>query len=368
MKGRFSFRALMISLWVDRGRAFAALVSAVILWYLIGQRLVVPSDPISLRILDVRPGEETQAGGLYLTLPDNLVLMSVSPEVVQLRVSGSKVEIDTINAESASFRGFYELPRDVCGPDDERTVAVQVTESFEFPSIEARPDLRFVDRPEISVTVARRESVEVELEPRHLAAEGVDLEGVQVTFSRATVVVGGPKALIDRIIADDGLLRSDALVNIRLADATAPKTVALGGLHIVDDAGVTGRGLLVIDDGRVEVTIQKERVYRDVALTQLEVLALIPSRSRRENVDWEAPLKIDPPALDVALRVPEEYFSKGLTEADLRRDVMLYVNLGDREASIDAGVLSVRRLGVPENAAIKLSHDQVDVEWQFLDR
>lgn len=363
-----AIRRVFTAAWQDRARVLAALISAGILWYLIGQRIMVTSQPIPCAVRPLQDDvTDPLAPGLWVRLPEELVFVGSVPEQLALELRGTTEQVTAI--QDGALGGVFSVPEDFCGDDDEKTAEVEVTSNFKFPMIEARQGLHFVKRTSVTLTIARRDRMTIALDRANLA--GIDEllgDKAEVEVPNTLLEVSGPRALIARLRSSAARLLVELNVDRNMIDRLpGPVAVRLGEPYLVDASGIVGRGLLRIrgdDTSAVKVTVYPVRKSRVVRFTEVEILALIPSRARRENVNWENPLSIKPPTIDLKVTVPEAYFATR-QEADLRRDVEIYVNLGELDPGLEGADLRLHCVGLPPGATVEPAQDKVDVAWVF---
>lgn len=363
-------------MWKDRARVAASFFGAWILWFLIGQRIEVSYDvPCPVRI--VAAGESAPEGhGLFIHVPDDLVVLQFDPDNIELTVVGKKEEVTRLNRQ---IRGDMNLSPEFCNQRDQRTGVVQIGSDFTFGKIGGRTGLRLESPGTIELTVSRRGKTTIPLDPENLVfgTAGSSIGAAyDVSFVPSVIDVDGPIADIAQLKKFPGRLRLSAIGS---PEAYAEgRSLSLRGLTMVDENGVEIPNAMVRspDQDAVLVTVQRKRSWQKVALKNVPITAFVPEASWRSNAVAERPVKIDPAKVDVEIRVPDEYFEAGNEEGDLNRDVFLFVNLAEMQPDVEAQRLPVRFFGLPEGATIEFKlptvgnseqDSTVDVVWQLSD-
>lgn len=374
-----SVTGFFAGLWKDRARVAASFFGAWILWFLIGER-IEESDEVLCPVRFLSAGEVAPPGsGLFIHVPDELVVLGSDRAAVPMKIVGMKEQISNLNRV---LRGDMNLSPDFCNDRDQRTGAIQIGSEFTFPKIGKRSGLRLEDPGTLELTVSRRGTATIPLHPGNLvfgsgaSAEPLG-EGYEVTFVPSFIDVAGPIQEIVALEKAPDRLRLTAIGDPE--DYANGRSLLLRNLSFVDAAGqLQASGFIRSPDHDVLVTIRRERSWRAVSLKNVPLTEFIPETARRANVVATRPVKLDPARLDVDIRVPEEYFEKGNQEGDLNRDILLFVNLAEMQAGLEAQRLPILCYGLPEGATyeFKLPPGLVssgfdgataDVAWQLID-
>ncbi len=363
-------RRFFVALARDRGRVVWAGIGAMVLWYLLGQE-VLDSDDFSLPIHAVGPlDREPEGDALILRVPKDLAFVGAEPASVYLTVKGTHEDVAQLEGH---LRGSFDVPADFCGVDSQRTKQIDVTRSFLFPRLKSISGLDFAVPAEVALTFARRAERAVTLSKDNLEFDPASMRAeVDVEFEPAFVSVSGPADEVTRLEHEPGRLKLATVSKDFVTAATAAKRALRADIAwlIGGDAKTDiVRSGLVVNGGRaMQVSFRRRRADKVVELENVEISALIPPAAWREGANRADPVRLKEKSAKVTLSLPESLFTTefGGDDAQLRRQLSLFVNLRDLVSPKVTDRLKVRVEGLPEGATIvSISPDAVDVEWNI---
>ncbi len=371
----------------DKSRVFGSGIAALVLWYLIGQKVLETRD-FNLPIHAVGPlDREPEGDGLIVRVPQHLAFVVAAPPSVTVSVTGPAEDLARLESR---LRGSFDVPPEFCGTDSERTVRFDVTRAFSFPRMNSIPSLDFAKPVDVELTCARRAERAVTLNKDNLEFDPASTRAdVDVEFEPAFVSVSGPADEVTRLEKEPSRLKL-ATVNKEFVTAASsgkrglPVDIAWlvgsngiigagasGGPGSATRTGEVGRTGLVVNGGKpVQVTFHRRRVEHTVVLDNVEIAPLIPAAAWREGANRADPVHLKEKTARVTLRLPESDFTNefGGDDMQVRRQLALFVNLRDLVPPKVADRLKVRDEGLPEGATIvSIVPDTVDVEWNLSD-
>lgn len=334
------------------------------LWYLLDKK-VEKDQTFSLAVQTVGEGDRWPAGsGLFLRIPNALAFSSVRPSQVDVHVEGTAEHLARLEG---TLRGLCDIPLDFLGGEDERSRDLVVDEVFKFPARESLPGLRIESPGTITLTLSRRMEFMLSLDAGNLEFEDAKLaESVDVRFTPSSVRVSGP-VRSSLLLQSKPQLFKLARIDAKSFDAALRGSCSARTRHasFIEDGGLLKN--LQVENDLVEITFERRQRFREVVLEGVEVMPLIPAEARPDGLDADSPLSIDPPAVTVRLRVPESYFDAEHAESSIRRELDVYVDLGDMPFSVHADKLEPRVHGLPEGASCVVEPALIDVVWNILD-
>ena len=272
-RGGLLARRLWTTTRHDIGRKLTALVMATALW-LVLQNLVIASQPLELPVRAVATQADAQqesatTPGIYLIVPDELIVSSVSEPRVHLTVSGLRDEVQGLSMSARLLFSVADL-----GAADEITLSRPLErEAFAPPAGQVVPHLTsFRVRPEVlAVTLARRDTAEVTLTAENVVTAGPPKPGYlfrnsRITLQPVTVSLSGPARVIEPLLADPSRIK---LEPIDIAGKSWTVSDWVGLAQELRDQGVTlqpgGNGQVL-----VTVPIESEPIVRDLFAVPIE--------------------------------------------------------------------------------------------------
>ena len=278
-RGSLLARRLWTTTRHDIGRKLTALVMATALW-LVLQNLVIASQPLELPVRPVatQADADTQRAttpGIYLIVPDELIVSSVSDPRVHLTVSGLRDEVQGLSMSARLLFTMADL-----GAADEITLSRPLERGdFDPPPGQAIPHLTsFRVRPDVlEVTLARRDTAEVTLTAENVVTAGPPKPGYlfrnsRITLQPVTVSLSGPARVIEPLLNDPSRIK---LEPIDIAGKSWTVSDWVGLAQELRDQGVT---LQPGGNGQVLVTVPIE------AEPIAKKLFAVPIEYRNEDV------------------------------------------------------------------------------------
>lgn len=353
-------------LWHDKGRALTALVSAIVLWFLLGGQ-VERTEKVFLVVRVLAQSDTTTvADGLTVRIPDVYAVEEFEPKSIDLELKGTSEDLSRVDG---GLSGVYMAPDDLLGKETRREVTLDVARDFKFARLKALPNIAIEGRPFVQLRVTKRERVDVALTADNLEFAPASIgAGVKVEFTPSILPVSGPDADIARIRDDPKRLKVGPTIDERLlqsftADA---QTLPSNSVAVLGADGKLHRPpLLRVNNGDpVRVQFKRERAFRDVAFKDVRVFAFIPPGSEREGVDPERAVSLTPESVDLTLRVPDEWFKSG-DNAALRKGLFVFVNVADMQPNMAGQKLRARLDGLPKGAEYTIDPPEIDVVWNI---
>jgi hypothetical protein len=272
-RGALFARRLWTTTRHDIGRKLTALVMATALW-LVLQNLVIASQPLELPVKAVATQadadqERATTPGIYLIVPDELIVRSVSEPRVHLTVSGLRDEVEGLSMSTRLLFTVADL-----GGADEITLSRPLERgAFDPPAGQVKPHLTsFRVRPEVlEVTLARRDTAEVSLTAENVVTAGPPKPGYlfrnsRITLQPVTVSLSGPARVIEPLLQDPSRVK---LEPIDIAGKSWTVSDWVGLAQELRDQGVTlqpgGNGQVL-----VTVPIEAEPIVRDLFAVPIE--------------------------------------------------------------------------------------------------
>jgi hypothetical protein len=305
----------------DIGRKLTALVMASALW-LVLQSLVIGRQPLELQVRAVATQAEADqqrltTPGVYLIVPDELIVRSMSDPRVHLTISGLRDEVVGLNMSAKLVFTVADL-----GGEDEITLSRPLErDSFSVPGQPMPKLTSFRVRPEVlQVTLARRDTAEITLTADNVVTAGKPKDHYffktsSIKLYPNTVDLIGPRTVIESLRQDTSKVK---LEPVDLANRSLNVSQPVGLAQELRDQGVTmqsGRG-----QQQVVVTVPLEAEDIEVQLFSVPIvylnedaLALRPSRQKASNFPRTMDIKVVGP--------PSEL--NGRTEADLLSNIVL---------------------------------------------
>ncbi len=203
-----------VGLWQDKGRALTALVSAFVLWFLLGGQ-VQRTEKVFLVVRVLAQSDTTTvADGLTVRIPDAYAVEEFEPKSFDLELKGTSEDLSRVDG---GLSGVYMAPDDLLGKETRREVTLDVARDFQFARLKALPNLSIEGRPFVQLRVTKRERVDVALTRDNLLFEPESLgAGIKVEFTPSILPVSGPDADIARIREDPRRLKVGPTIDERL--------------------------------------------------------------------------------------------------------------------------------------------------------
>ncbi len=351
---------LFVGLWTDRLRFLAAGGIALLLWFLLGEK-VNHKDSIPLEVRILAEDEAMAGDGLFIRVPGNLAFTDVDPTSVDLELSGPRAEMSRLEG---ALNGYFEVPSDFIGEQKADRRVLRVKGDFRFPQLESsRVDI--VNQPEIVIGLARREVGSITLRADNLEFQPPTLgEGIEVSFDPSILQLSGPQAQIQKLKVSPELFRLATIgrheleIGLRGGLTVRPRQGKFLSetLHRLDFA-LPGADL-------VRITLRRASEPYVLTFDSVEVTPLVPKGAWREGIRKEDPLGLEPETVRAEVRVPKTAFpTREEARAHVERELNLFVDLGDMPFTTLAQWLKVRAEGLPEGATISVSPDVIDVHW-----
>ncbi|MBL8769029.1 MAG: hypothetical protein JNL94_16780 [Planctomycetes bacterium] len=355
-----------VGLWRDKGRALTALVSAFVLWFLLGGQVERTEKVFMVVRVLAQSDTTTVADGLTVRIPDRYAVEDFEPKSIDLELKGTNEDLSRVDG---GLSGVYMAPDDLLGTESRREVTLDVARDVKFARLKALPNISIEGRPFVQLRVTKRERVDVALTRDNLSFKPASLgAGVKVEFFPSILPVSGPEADIARIREDPRRLKIGPEIDERLlqsftADA---QTLPSNSVGVIDAAGDLHRPpLLRVNDGDpVRVQLKRERAFREVSFKDVRVFGFIPPGLAREGVDPERAVSLTPESVDLSLRVPDEWFKSG-DNAALRKGLFVFVNVADMQQNMAGQKLRVRLDGLPKGAEYTIDPPEIDVVWNI---
>jgi hypothetical protein len=240
----------------DFGRKLTALALALLLWGTLENFVVDDRDyTLDVRWLPTREAvdrERAHTPAVYLVVPDDLIVRSVVPPRVDLRVKGLRDDLAGLDLSSVLTFSAADL-----GGDDERTFVHRFTRE-DFKSSGEPPQLTdFRVRPEtLTVTLARRATIEVTLTFQNVTHSGKPKDGYffrnqRMTIYPNTVRITGPRSVVEPMLIEP---LQPPLAPVNVSDKAVTVSQVVGLPQELQDQGVS----LLTANGQVSVTIPIE--------------------------------------------------------------------------------------------------------------
>jgi hypothetical protein len=357
----------VVGLWKDRGRALTALISALVLWFLLGGQ-VERTDKIFLVVRVLAQSDTTTVtDGLTVRIPDVYAVEDFEPRSIDLELKGTTEDLSRVDGGLA---GVYMAPDDLLGKETRREVTLDVARDFKFARLKALPNISIEGRPFVQLRVTKRERVDVALTRDNLVfKEGVLASDMKVEFTPSILPVSGPDADIARIRDDPRSLKIGPEIDERLLQSfmSEPQVLPSNSVVVRDAVGGSHRppALRVNNGDPVRVQFKRERSFREVAFKDVRVFAFIPPGAARDGVDPEHAVSLTPESVDLTLRVPDDEWVKFGDSAALRKGLFVFVNVADMQQNMAGQKLRVRLDGLPKGAESTIDPPEIDVVWNI---
>lgn len=345
----------------DAGRFFGAGFIALVLWFLLGEK-VRQEEQLVLEVRVLQRGETAQGSGLFVRLPPGLALADVSPRRVELRIAGPAEDLARLEG---TVRGYFDVPSDFTGGSERVTREVGVAEDFQFPRLKSLA-IDILESPRLLLTVARRATGSLVLSRENLRFTSPDIaKEVEVEFEPSAIRITGPMDLV-RLVRD----RPSMFMLAEIDGVAAARAMASGfvvpagqGTFLGEDGPIDA--LEVVDpDLRVRIRFIKRPKTFEVVLEDVEVAPLVPPSARRTDVREEDPITLSHDRVTVRVIVPADKFAdEKEAKQRLRRDLNLFVDLGEMPFGTNAMKLRVHYEGLPEGSKIEIDPPEIDVIW-----
>lgn len=349
----------------DIGRKLTALVMASALW-LVLQNLVIARQPLELQVRAV--GTQAQADqerlstpGVYLIVPDELIVRQMSDPRVHLTISGLRDEVVGLNMSAKLVFTVADL-----GGQDEVTLSRPLErDSFSVPSGQVLPKLTsFHVRPEVlQVTLARRDTAEVLLTADNVVTSGKPKDGYffktsSIKLYPNTVDLIGPRTVIESLRQDNGKVK---LEPVDLTNRSLTVSQPVGLAQELRDQGVTmqsGRG-----QQQVVVTVPLEAEDIEKPLYSVPIVyrneeALEPRHQKASNF---------PKSMDIKLVGPPAELN-GRTDDDLLANIVLIFDWKQAPPTFTGtvtGHVSFSRINLPDSVSVTDAKGKRDLTIEY---
>lgn len=355
-----AFARLVRELTSDYSRVIVALFAAYILWFFIGRK-IEKDDEFDLTIEVVGPEQSAPARGLIIRVPSQLIVESVSPRTVNIKILGTKEDLDRLRSQ---VFGTWTVPTDFLGGEPRTKRVIDIGKTFSFTGFRSLTSLRVEEGEMITVTVAQRGTTKVVLTPETVKLDGQDIpEDAVFSFRPSSVNVSGAIDAIERIrTARAKLVISLTKSELQLA-LREPFSVAGAALQLSDDSQAMTR-VTFSDPRTVDLRLERKLPPRIIRLENVPVGWLNVKSVWREGVDPEDPVAIAKPTMWVEVSVPNDYATVGPIEDELRQRLNLFVDMREMPFAVEAQQLPVHFEGLPLGSTIKLESERIDVEWR----
>lgn len=267
----------------DIGRKATALALAVGTWFILEGVVLadMPNRKVAVKwVPSIEAADldraQSSASAVYLIVPDSLVFLSCVPKELTLNVKGLKKDVENLILSATVVLTEADLPQ---GEDAGKIVRTLQRESFKSRGEPPELTLFQINRgstADLSISIARRTSIDMTLGPGNVQITGEPASGFVVESARAVVTPGflpvsGPRSTIERFRADPGLLKL-APVAVDGRSASVIRPVGLADLPDNDNV-LLGAG------GQVTVTVPvvpkpKRRELRAIPVIYLNEAAL----------------------------------------------------------------------------------------------
>jgi len=349
-------RSLPTRIWkttrYDIGRKLTALVMASALW-LVLQNLVIARQPLELQVRAV--GTQAQADqerlstpGVYLIVPDELIVRQMSDPRVHLTISGLRDEVVGLNMSAKLVFTVADL-----GGQDEVTLSRPLErDSFSVPSGQVFPKLTsFHVRPEVlQVTLARRDTAEVTLTADSVVTAGKPKDGYffrssNIKLYPTTVDLIGPRTVIEPLLQDSSRVK---LEPVDLTNRSWTVSQGVGLSAELREQGVTlqsGRGQQQVV---VTVPIEAEGIVRElfaVPIVYLNEGALGLRHQKASNYQKSMDIKVVGPPAEL----------NGRTDENLLANIALVFDWTTAPATFTGpatGQVKFARIGLPDTVSV----------------
>ncbi|MFH0945105.1 MAG: hypothetical protein V2A76_07895 [Planctomycetota bacterium] len=355
-------RRLAAGIWKERGRVLTSGVGALLLWFLLGQK-VETTEQITVGVRCISAEEDWPSGnGLFIRIPSGLALSDVQPRILDLEVKGTREELGRLDR---SLKGTFEVPAGFLRNEERATREYVVKDEFHFGRLLSLPSVTIESLDKITLTLARRYVNNLTLSAANLTFTEPGMgQDVRVDFEPSMVRVSGPGEQARRIIENPELFKLASIDQVAFEAATRGKLRVPARLGLFE--GHRGQlERMVAEDQPIKITITVTQRFRTVVFPDVEVVPLIPADAWPAGVNRERPLSLHPDAVLVTLQVPEECFSGGSSESDLLKQLNLFVDLLEMPFDTAAENLRVHFEGLPEGARVKIEPPLIDVIWNI---
>lgn len=316
----------------DIGRKVMALGLASVLWYLLFT-WVVETDGKSLPVVTVATLDEARqqaeiTPGVYVVVPEGLIVRGTRPEKVDIDYGGPREQIRGLRPSVV-----LELSDSDLGDDDELALTRRITRNkFEFRGEEPEFSEFKIRDERLTIDVVRESTAELTLSSANAQVlgrpqDGYSYQSRKISIYPSTVRVRGPKPLIDEFVADSTTLRLEpVMVEGRLGDVR--QSVGLANELVDQQVRLLG-GLVVVtvpiepDPSSIEL--------RSVPIDYVGLDALERAGRRVKEATRE---------VDLVVRGPKAIINRG--EDWLRRRIFLrYAWTADLEIGNEPVVVAV---------------------------
>ncbi|HZJ72171.1 MAG TPA: YbbR-like domain-containing protein [Planctomycetota bacterium] len=305
----------------DIGRKLTALVMASALW-LVLQSLVIGRQPLELQVRAVATQAEADqqrltTPGVYLIVPDELIVRSMSDPRVHLTISGLRDEVVGLNMSAKLVFTVADL-----GGEDEITLSRPLErDSFSVPGQPMPKLTSFRVRPEVlQVTLARRDTAEITLTADNVVTAGKPKDhyffrSSSIKLYPNTVDLTGPRTVIEPLLEDASRIKLEP-VDLSGRSSTVSQPVGLSAE--LREKGVTLQSGRSQDQVLVTVPIEPEDIVRElysvpIVYRNADALELRHPPQRASNF---------PKSMDVKVWGPPPELN-GRTDDDLLANIVL---------------------------------------------
>jgi len=352
------------ALWTERSRVIFAGVGALMVWFLLGQK-VNTSQVIPVEVRVISADEDWPRGsGLFIRVPAQLALSDVQPRRLELTVKGAAEKIFRLDQ---SLHGTYPVPVNFLGDQEQVTKQLKVDDVFTFGQVKSLGNLKVEAPVTISLTLTRRTVENLTLSKANLSFIEPDLgQDVRADFEPTMIRVWGPADQARLLRESPDLFQLTSINRDGFQHAELGKLMVPTRLAVFDPQG--GRlERMSVESRLIRITLTPKRRFRQLVFEGLEVMHLVPRKAWPAGVDRERPLNLHPDTVKITLEVPEEYFSRGGDSAAVKNGLNVFVDLGEMPFDAEADNLSVHVNGYPEGATVKVEPEVIDVIWNIVE-
>ena len=222
----------------DIGRKLTALGLAVATWFILESVVLADMPNRKVEVKFVHSIEEadndraqSSKSAVYLIVPESLVVLSCTPDELNLNVKGLKKDVENLVLSATVVLSDADLKE---GEDEGSIVRTLQRESFKSrgePPELTQFQINRASTADLHINLARAASVDLTLGPANVQFSGNPASGYVVDTSRALIqpnalAVTGPRTIIQKLRTDPGALKL-APVAVDGRSASVTKSVGL---------------------------------------------------------------------------------------------------------------------------------------------
>jgi hypothetical protein len=241
----------------DLGTKFLALALAVVLFFIIHQKITVTVDK-TLSILVHRPGAQTGVAGLHVIVPEGIQVLA-PPRTVRIRIKGPKEKIDPL--VNGYVLGSFQVPVEALREAPTVTRAVLAGEiEFNVPD-EVKVEM---DPLNLELVRTRRERLKARVAVTGKPAAGFRLEE-PVVVAPADPLVTGPEPVLQSLQGTFELepVDVDGRSETVTVSGALPGAEWERGLRLEEPVSVTARVVRVDEKETLRIPIRLLRDPKD---------------------------------------------------------------------------------------------------------